>query len=243
MKRAWVALSLCGCMALPAVAAPTGTVTMKYLTWEAGAYKTVSLYASSDGVYPPYEVAYSSGVVAGYYVHDVTAATGDGAYLTDPLLGFCIDLSQGPSYLPVTYDVVPLAEAPNPTFISSSMTAAKADLLQELWGRHFSATMTNEQAAQFQLAVWEIVFETSGTYDISSGSVRSNDLNLGTNTLLNSLDGTGPKASLVALTHPQYQDMLTEIQIPIPAPGALVLSSIGLFMIRSLRIRRGPWQG
>jgi hypothetical protein len=209
---------------------------MNYLGWDAAPYRTVSLYASSDGTYPPYEIAYGGGLVAGYYKHDVTAATGSGMYVTDPMLGFCIDLLQRPSYLPATYDVVPLTEAPTPTFIGVPMTAAKADLLRELWGRHFSATMTSQQAAEFQLAVWEITFETSGVYDMSAGSVRSNNLNVGVNSLLNSLDGMGPMANLVALTHLQYQDMLT--QIPVPAPGAISLGSLGAAIIGWLRSRK-----
>jgi hypothetical protein len=96
--------------------------------------------------------------------------------------------------------------------------------------------MTNQQAGEFQLAVWEIVFETSGTYDIATGSLRSNDLSTGTNALLSSLDGTGPKANLVALTHPDYQDMLA--QATVPAPGALCLSSFGLAIMGWLRTRR-----
>jgi hypothetical protein len=229
---------LCVCISVPALAAPTGTVTMNYLGWGAAPHATVSLYADTDGTYPPYEVAIGSGLVAGYYKHNVTATTGSGAYLDNPLLAFCMDLAQPPSYLSATYEVVPLTEAPNPTLIGVPMTAAKADLLAELWGRHFSATMTNQQAAQFQLAVWEIVFETSGTYDISSGSVWSGNLHSGTNALLNSLDGTGPMANLVALTHPQYQDMLARIVPPVPAPGAIFLAGVGTIIIGRLRSRR-----
>lgn len=234
MKQVLVALALCGCLAMPAMAAPTGTVTMRYLGYGAAPYTAASLYADSDGTYPPYELSYDGGIVAGYYKHDITAATGSGVYIADPLMGFCIDLSQSPAPTDATFDVVPLTEAPSPTFIGSTITPAKADLLQELWGRHYSLTMTNQQAAEFQLAVWEIIFETSGTYDIASGSLRSNDLNPGTNALLSSLNGLGPKADLVALTHPQYQDMLAQV----PAPGAVCLSSFGLVVLGWLRVRR-----
>lgn len=238
MKRVLIALILCGCVALPAVAAPTGTVTMKWLGHSAAPYQNVSLYADSDGTYDPvtkagYELARTS-VGAGYYLHDVSGATGDGLGVKDPLLGFCIDLAQPPAPTYATFDVVELTEAPNPMFIGSYMTNAKADLLSELWGRHFSDSMTNQQAAQFQLAVWELVFETSGTYDISTGSVLSTSLNAGTNALLNSLDGTGPKVHLFALTNPQYQDMLTTI----PAPGALLLGALGVGVVGWFRSRK-----
>ena len=221
---------------MPVMATPTGTVTMRYLGSSAAPYSSVSLYADSDGTYPPYEVSYDSGIVAGYYKHDITAATGSGVYIADPLMGFCIDMLQSPPSTDTTFDVVALTEAPDPTFIGSTITAEKADLLRELWGRHYSPTMTNQQAGEFQLAVWEIVFETSGTYDISNGSLRSNSLNTGTNALLTSLDGTGPMANLVALTNPQYQDMLAELAVP--APEAIGLTSFGLAILGWLRTRR-----
>jgi hypothetical protein len=236
MKRMLSAWVVCACLSMPVIAGPTGTITMNYLGLDAAPYSTVSLYADAGGTYPPYDIAYGGGVVAGYYKHDVSAATGSGLRVADPMLGFCIDLSQPPSYLAATYDVVPLTEAPTPTLIGTPITAAKADMLAELWGRHYSPAMTGQQAAQFQLAVWEIVFETSGVYNISTGSIRSNDFNLGTNMLLNSLNGTGPMANLVALTNPQYQDMVTSVTVPVP--GAVGLGGIGVAVIGWLRSRK-----
>jgi hypothetical protein len=238
MKRFLVALVLCGCLAMPVMASPTGTVTMRYLGQGAAPYASVSLYANSSGAYPPYELYESGGITAGYYKHDISSATGSGLYVADPLMGFCMDLAQNPAGTNATFDVVPLTEGPNPTFIGSTITPAKADLLQELWGRHYSPTMTNSQAARFQLAVWEIIFETSGVYNIGNGSLRSNNYYFSTNALLNSLDGTGPMANLVALTHPQYQDMLAEAMIPVPAPGAICLSSFGLAVLGWVRARK-----
>jgi hypothetical protein len=234
MKRILFVAVSCFCLVTPVLAAPTGTVSIKYLGASAAPGTTVSLYIDSDGTYPPYEIS-TDFTRAGYMAHDVAGATGSGQYVNDPLWTFCIDACQSPSYGSYAqYDVVSLTEAPNPTFIGTTITPAKAALLEELWGRYYNTTMTEQQAAEFQLAIWEIVYETSGTYDISDGSVRSDSFNEGTNALLAGLDGTGPKSQLVALTNSVYQDLLAEI----PAPGALALGSLGLSIVGWLRSRK-----
>ena len=234
MKKAMFVVVSCLCLAASALAAPQGTVTITYLGSGAAPGSVVSLYIDQDGVYPPYEIS-SDFTRAGYLLHDVAAATGVGQIIENPLWTFSIDATQTPSYGSyATYDVVPLTEAPNPTFIGNTLTPARAAMLEELWGRYHSTTMTAQQAAEFQLAIWEIVYETSGTFDISSGSVRSDSLNADTNALLNSLDGTGPMANLVALTHPVYEDLLAEV----PAPGAISLAGLGMAVIGWLRTRK-----
>jgi hypothetical protein len=233
MKRAL--LGVVGCLMLAqSVWASQGTVSATYLGATAGPGSIVSLYIDRDGTYPPYEVS-TDFTRAGYLVEQINSATGLGTEIANPLWAFSIDAIQSPSYNnSAMYEVVDLTEAPNPTVIGMTMTSERAALLEELWGRYHSTTMTADQAAAFQLAVWELVYETSGTYDISAGSVRSDSLNAETNALLDSLDGAGPKASLVALTSPIYQDLLAEV----PAPGALALGSLGMGLIGWLRSRK-----
>ena len=241
MKRILPALLVCTFLSVPAFATSSDWVEMKYLGRWAGPYRTVSLYGSSDDLYDDlaktgYEIQYAGNVVAGYYTHDIQAAGGLGTHIDDPLFGFCMDISQRPAPVYAPFDVVDLTGAPNPTFIGTTITNDKADMLRELWGRHYSKALTNQQAAEFQLAVWEIVFERSGTYDIGAGSLLSTSYNGGTNALLNSLDGLGPKANLMALTNPEYQDILAAV--PVPAPGAIMLGAIGTALVGWVRRRR-----
>ena len=173
----------------------------------------------------------------GIYLLDKTAGTGDGALLPNGLVkSGCIDLLQDSASGSMTYNVLMPADAPVP---GTTMGPVKAALLQELWGRYFhsQAELDPQKAEAFSAAVWEIVFESDSTLDVTVGTGFScTGLATGMDTLANSwlasLDGTGPKADLRALTHETYQDYLVEV----PEPASLLLITLGGLTI--LRPRR-----
>lgn len=170
-----------------------------------------------------------------------------GSHVGDPVgnfRSFCVELTQnispGSSY---TYDVVAVEDAPNDGF-ASGMGTAKAALLSELWGRFYSPLFDADQAAAFQVSVWEIVYD--GGVDLAAGSFQAQSLATGFVTLsqtwLNVLDGTGAMANLGAMTNPNRQDHIYELPTPtneqIPAPAAATAGLMGLGLLGIGRKRR-----
>ena len=158
--------------------------------------------------------------------------------------GFCIEYqhlySSSQPYEIRFLEESPLTGGPG----GSPMGLTKADAIRELWGRHFSTNFTNQEGAAFQLAVWEIVYEDSDDWNVTS---RLDDTGfkaekLGAdatfilaNSWLATLDGTGPRAQLVGLTNDNLQDFVVEI---VPAPGAILLAGIGTSLVGWLRRRK-----
>lgn len=141
----------------------------------------------------------------------------DGDYST-----FCIELTEhvhsGDSY---TFDVVDTQLAPT----SSNMGIGKADLIDELYGRFFGDLNFDDpgEMAAFQLAVWEIVYDsgvdlTDGWFRAASGSHRSL-----AQSYLNALDGSGPRLAVEALAQVGVQD-----QLVVPEPASALLLSLSL---------------
>jgi hypothetical protein len=148
---------------------------------------------------------------------------------------FCTELGEhvggGSNYC---YDVRDLQDAPS----SGPMGSAKANLLRELFGRHytpaFGSSLSGTVAAAMQLSIWEIVFENSGTLDLSTGNalLTNNDASavVLAQSYLASLDGTGPlNNDLVVMSASGVQDHI------IPTPGSLVLAGLGLFAAKRRR--------
>jgi hypothetical protein len=169
-------------------------------------------------------------------VYNFVNSTGD---LTGSLDAFCIDVNQGISQgETVTFEVQPLEAAPTP---GTAMGDGKADLIRELWGRDFALIgENNRRAAAFQIAVWEIINETSGTLNLSNGYFGATASDSATITLANSwlseLDGTGPMANiLVALTSDNRQDYVVQ---GAPAPTGFVLGAIGALPLAFVAARR-----
>lgn len=154
-------------------------------------------------------------------VNNFTVTGGDTNLLGPSFVGFCIDLGQTIHFNQSNlFTVTQLEDAPLP---GSGMGATKADLLRELWGRHFSPSFTSTQAAAFQSAVWEIVFDTG--LNVHTGTIRidghDNTENLA-NDWLASLTGTSSLyAPVFALTSGETQDMI------VPTPGSVALLALG----------------
>jgi hypothetical protein len=168
--------------------------------------------------------------------------------------GFCIELAEPRSSLPLTYDVIMPADGPRPTtFLGDSMGTSKAKYLQELWGRYYDSGWTsgapytstqNSHAAAFAAAVWEIVHENfTGNpldWDVTVDGTPGNggfaadgvDTILA-NKWLHTLDGTGPRADLRVFSYDGLQDFV----VAVPEPMTIILLSAGSLVM--LKRKRG----
>lgn len=200
-----------------------------------------TVIATFNGVNPGSGISYSlnhgddwSNTTAGLF--NWTRTGGSYAGAQDNFMSFCTELgehvSNGNSY---SYNIVSLETAPN----TDPMGTEKAALIRELFGRYytpaFGAPLSTNAATAMQLAIWEIVFETRSTLDLSHGRARFGSDNGAALALadsyLKSLDGTGPiNNTIVVMSANGVQDQI------IPTPGTLFLAGMGL--IAASRRRR-----
>jgi len=163
---------------------------------------------------------------SGVYTWNVVGWTGLGQYV--PGWGFCLELPQeGKSGW---LDLIALDQAPLPPLYGTPMGMTKADAIRELWGRFFDPAWKTGgdpgKAEAFSAAIWEIIYETDATWDVSSGTgfYATNLDATQANTWLSALDGTGPKAdNLVALSRDDGQDYVVEI----PEPATMLVLGLG----------------
>jgi len=189
---------------------------------------------------------------------------------------FCIEVTQTFSN-PVHYDLVNLESAPSPGNGAGNGTPGnpngpmgtnKANMIRELLAyvaggnpTAFYASLANSPtssaekvtAAAIQLSIWEIVFENSGTLDVSNGTFHANYAANASGTLqeqavyqannwLNYLTSTANVSharldNVYGLTSGNQQDQL--VLTPVPAPSGLVLALTALVPgLAAVRLRR-----
>ena len=158
------------------------------------------------------------------------ALTGDldGNGPAENFAAFCLDIAHYLS-LPGYYTIT------TSPFASDPLTTTQIGNVQTLFDMAFgSLTLTsNAQSAGFQLALWEIIYETTGTLSVGNGNFTASG-NTGAvnfaNTLLGNLVSAGPVTqvyNLTCLESQNGQDLVTASPVPLPAAGLLLLAALG----------------
>jgi hypothetical protein len=174
-------------------------------------------------------------VAAGGFAVEVASGDLGIAHLADAFTAFCLDIGHNLS-LPSSY------EATTTPFAGSTLSSAQRGAIRALFNTGYNPAQLGDAnySAGFQLALWEIVNETSGTYALGGGAFSATGFvgaisvanallgNLGATptgnwrvVYLQSLDG--PDRNLVQ----DSQNLVTVAAVPLPAAGLLLLAALG----------------
>jgi hypothetical protein len=160
-------------------------------------------------------------------VNPVNAGAFTGTFGGNPILFWCADLLHTFSF-GQSYD-----------YVASLYTNPNLSRLFTEVGGSASATTTTDRSAAFQLAIWEILFESNTTnpYNVSNGNfLVTNDYGNAAavalaNVWLQNLNLFQPLTTLLWLSNEQHQNFITDTTIPrllVPEPLPLSLLFIGL---------------
>lgn len=181
----------------------------------------------------------SMSVSAGMFRFDVSNVSGESAFSitsSDVLDAFCVDID---TYLD-TQNVVSYTLLGAGDYFGD---AGKVDQIGRLYTGYEASVTDNKSSAAFQLALWEIINEDSGSLNLDAdGTFQSGDFYSArtlANQWLGSLAGFQNNYSLYVLsaeTNEQQkklsQDLLVfspKPPVSVPEPGTLALLALGIF--------------
>ncbi len=170
-------------------------------------------------------------------IYDGTFYAG-GFHLTNDALGqfiaFCIEVTQA------------LKNGQEYAIVAKPFTDAVLGNVENLFNTSFDSVVDNVTSAAFQVAMWEIVEDTSIGLDLGSGTFSAVDAKTSGGSVLATaqgfLDGLNDTPTSMFdidfLLSPDSQDVVTARRldnptpVPLPASGLLLLSAAGLIVVK-----------
>jgi len=146
-------------------------------------------------------------------------------------VSYCVDLKQSldfnkPAYLDYTSTSGPLSPPANSHALGNLFAAA-------------GPVLTPLKSAALQLAVWEVLYETTGTYNVTSGSASFSaapTVQTEANIFLAHMGSDS--VPLQYYVSPTHQDVVTPTPVPEPSPMLMLSMGLGLLGIFKLNKQR-----
>lgn len=211
-------------LSVPALASPTPFKVSQQQSNVHGTNGSVNITITSP--------AGSIGTSAGSFALTSDAAKGP---VIGDFIAWCLDIGHWLN-LPSTYSVTTSPFNPD-----GSITAVVATLTQLVNTAYKGVLGNATDSAAFQLALWEIVNEGSGNYDVNDGDFKASG-NLAVrnqaNAFLDNLTGTATgnykltylqsESSMQRFAEGQpSQNLVTISEVPLPAAGLLLIGALG----------------
>lgn len=219
------------------------SVVVAIASGSALAASTVEMHKIGTGLGKEIKIVYNGDAFdafAGEIIHEFRNGVGLGEQFNGKTMAtYCVEVTQTVTESYKVYEVTDdVGSIPEP-----AMGAARGDALNDMFAilleKRAEGVFSNDWAAAFQIAVWDVVYDYNegvgrDSLDVESGEMRVKKTNGDplSNSLVNKIDVffdaigiTATPFNVIGFYNASSQDQM------VPAPGTIALGSLGLLLV------------